>query len=1340
MSEDGKLNALNPSKLARYDSNPSESTGIQRPRCTENTRTAMLDDLNSWLSDPSAPHLMWMNGMAGTGKTTIACTYSEMMDKCGKLGASFFCSGVSSEFRDAGRIIPTIAYQLARFSTPFRIKLCAALSKDPDLGHSSIPKQFESLLRAPLRNAGPISGNIVVVVDALDECGDQSTIRVFLEHLVKYAEELPLKILITSRPEPEFNAKMKPSQTISLHEVKESLVQADIKLYLKQELAAMSLPDNQLMDLAHQCGTLFILAGSLVRYIQPDNPRIDSNTRLQHVLDTSSNSELNKAGIDLLYTNVLEIALKGLVAEELDAVRVVLRTVLCAQEPLCMDTIATLCRLDIRIASYALEQLRSIIHVTENNGLHINSQLVSTFHASFPDFMFNPERAGELFCNKVEHNYYITERCFDLMKKELRFNICQLESSYVSDERVTELQGQVDNTINPILWYTCRYWAEHLVQTTNSDLREGLKKSLSEEMKICLSQELKSFLSQRLLFWIEVLNLKRSIALGADILHRANSCLMVFNEDEDLPSLAEDARNFITSFAANPVSISTPHIYTSLLSFCPRSSAIFKCYWKCFQGLAEPDGRAMRVREVAALASWKQESEVSSVAYSHDGTRIAFGGLDGTVGVQSSYDSTSIFSVSGGSDSGHDLDRPVWSVAFSPSNDKVGNQTYVASGSDDGTVRTWNFLDGTVRSVCRPDPVPGTTNPGKIKSIAFSPRCDGSIASGSSDCTVCIWDSSDGRLIAGPFHGHTGAIWSVAFSPDGARLASGSDDNTIRIWNPNNGQLLIGPLTAQTDDINAIAFSLDGTLLASGSSDRTICVWDPHQGTVISEPFPAHNDKVLSVTFSPDGKYLASSSLDRTIRVWYPRSGKLAAGPFEGHIDPIHSIAFSPDNTRIISGSPDKTIQLWDPRKGTLGDGAIESHSDAIASVAFSPDGQHMASCSYDGTLRLWVVHDNIPIAVAGPLRGHTDQVLSLAFSPDGARIVTGSADQTAQVWDLNNKDALPVVLRGHSSNVWSVAFSPDGRFVVSAGGVDDQTIRMWDSFTGISIGDPLTGHTDEVKSVTVSPDGECLSPVYGSRDTTLRVWDLKEMKHLRLLQGHTRAVWTVIYSRDGTKLASCSSDGTIRVWNPNDGTLITGPILAHSGRVGSVAFSPDGNHIASGADDCTVRLWDTRTGELVAGPYEGHCDVIWSVAFSPSGTHIVSGSHDGTIRIWDINKNAPAASRGDAGTAEYFQVARVQGIDTNNISKLQGSTQWQTGIGSFIQMDGSSTSLTCSSGFHMKLHAPFSRRIVRVSLARVDLCGSTSETSNSGDRGRIVMYLEHNSMRDVRLSFLVLF
>ena len=131
--------------------------------------------------------------------------------------------------------------------------------------------------------------------------------------------------------------------------------------------------------------------------------------------------------------------------------------------------------------------------------------------------------------------------------------------------------------------------------------------------------------------------------------------------------------------------------------------------------------------------------------------------------------------------------------------------------------------------------------------------------------------------------GHTGSIWSVAYSSNGRHIASGSSDKTIRVWDVTTGQTVAGPFQGHTSDVTSVAYSPNGRHVVSGSSDKTIRVWDATTGQPMAAPFRGHTNSVKSVTYSPDGRYIVSGSLDKTIRIWDSTTGKAVGGPFQGH-------------------------------------------------------------------------------------------------------------------------------------------------------------------------------------------------------------------------------------------------------------------------------------------------------------------------------------------------------------------------------------------------------------------------------------------------------------------------
>lgn len=159
-----------------------------------------------------------------------------------------------------------------------------------------------------------------------------------------------------------------------------------------------------------------------------------------------------------------------------------------------------------------------------------------------------------------------------------------------------------------------------------------------------------------------------------------------------------------------------------------------------------------------------------------------------------------------------------------------------------------------------------------------------------------------------------------------------------------------------------------------------------------------------------------------------------------------------------------------------------------------------------------------------------------------------------------------------------------------------------------------LSGHTRRVWSVCFAPHGRLLASC--SSDTTIRLWDPASGNLLKSLQCNSEISYSLVFSPDGRLLASGSSDCTIRLWDPATGSTLR-TIEGHTGPVNSVAFSPDGRLLASGSMDCTLRLWDLTTGSPLQ-IFEDHTRGVYSVVFSPDGRLLASGSLDSTIRLWD--------------------------------------------------------------------------------------------------------------------------
>lgn len=305
---------------------------------------------------------------------------------------------------------------------------------------------------------------------------------------------------------------------------------------------------------------------------------------------------------------------------------------------------------------------------------------------------------------------------------------------------------------------------------------------------------------------------------------------------------------------------------------------------------------------------------------------------------------------------------------------------------------------------------------------------------------------------------HSNVVTSVAFSPDGGTLASGSWDGTVKLWDVRDGKpKLRRTFRGEWDEVEAVAFAPGSDAVVgvgTGFDDAPfgmVMQWKP--GSARGRMLARESGKIDTIALSPDGKTLATGSGDRRIvTLWDVATGKERA-TLPDHRGPIWSVAYSPDGRclAVASGvvpavaerAMDRQVGeicLWDlsgrqPREHAR----LSGHEYGILSVAFSPDGTSLASGGFDRVAKLWGVETGLEWAT---LSGHKGWVATVAFSPDGAMLATGSHDQTIKLWDTETGQEL-VTLPGHTGNVYSVAFSPDGSRLAS--GSLDGTVRLWD-------------------------------------------------------------------------------------------------------------------------------------------------------------------------------------------------------------------------------------------------------------------------------------------------------
>ncbi|KAF9539998.1 WD40 repeat-like protein, partial [Agrocybe pediades] len=1185
------LKTLEPVHDARYNS--SYSTAVKREGCTASTREQILEDLRVWANDPTSAKVFWMNGMAGTGKTTISYTFCQWLEEREQLGGNFFCSRTSGSCRNLNNIVPSLAYQLAHYSPAFRSQLCTILQDKQSPHTLNVGEQFKWVLQLPLeKSKNAIPDGVVIIIDALDECESAPQTRLFLETLLKLANQLPVKFFIASRPEPLIITKMQSprfvTSTLYLHDIEQSLVEADIRKYLEEALSSMSpAPSEDILDeLARRSGKLFIYAATVARYINPEGIKPSSSKRrLQAILDISPpTSNLRYRDIDDLYTTVLDAAFDSNVHEvdELHNAALIVRTVVCAMEPMSTKLLSVLLALEYQEVEDTLSRFQSVLHVQGE------TRLVSPLHASFPDFLFDKTRSLRFHCDSVQHHGKLSSFCFDAMDKELRFNICGLESSFVFDADVPDLQQKIERNISQGLLYACKHWSSHL--------REGAFTEVNRA-------KLVRFLCSHLLFWIEILNVKRLISIGPKLLGNALSWIMKgqSSESEDTEEKLYDAREFIETFSMNACNTSTPHIYVSALPFCPRSSFVYQNYWTKTRGLISVNGSLLSEKQNRPIAVWQTNSNVRSLVFSSDGATFAVGSKDGSFSIRDANSGEII----AGPHRVHEWS--VVSIASSPDNTKF------ASGSVDYAIciwdaRTGNLIAGPLQKHIR-----------TVTSVSFSLDST-KLVSGSPDGTIVVWDSATGDVISGPFQA-TGSVEAVAFASDGLKIVSISSDSTISILDGNAGKILIGPFRAIMKNPQPwnFAISSDRSKIAMGYPSGAIVIKSASTGAVVTTMGDPHARFVTALAFSHDDKYLISGHPNGTIRIWDAQTGAMLSEPIHNrHRYAPSSLAISPDGSKVISVfGENSTIVVWNTSNNAV---AGQKISISACSFAFSPDGRMMIAAGLDdGRVALWDAQTGEDILA--PVRASSGPVRSIAFSPDSSIIITGHTTGAVQLWDTRT-GKIDQSYNAHSQDVTALAYSHDGSKIAS--GSADNAVKIWDCHSGkveelaqaLNKLAALFLPWADVKSLVFSPDDVLVLASSRGKIAIRSVAECKVMWQAEDELG-TASVNSVAFSPDGTQFACGSDDGKWKILLWNATTRKMTPLHCTDHYLDSVilvAFLQDGKKILSGSSNGAILLWDVETRSILRNFTVGP---ISSVAMSPDCSQLATCGNEGLVRIW---------------------------------------------------------------------------------------------------------------------------
>jgi hypothetical protein len=483
-------------------------------RCHPDTRIELLHQIKDWADDGQGKCIFWLNGMAGTGKSTISRTVAQTFADAGRLGASFFFKRGEGERGNASRFFTTVPTQLARTVPAIIPYLIKAVDTDPNISERLMKEQFERLIFQPLSEVGRGSTSmieLVIVIDALDECERDGDIKNILHLLsrIQHLDSTHVRIFLTSRPELPIRLGFKKMsagahQDVILQDITKNTIKDDISSFLKAEFQKIrddynnlrpeesSLPEgwpgeHNIEALSKMAVPLFIFAATVSRFV--GDLRWDPKQRLADVLKYQLNSQVSK--LDKTYLPVLDYLSAGLGEAEKDDLvrefRAIVGSIIILVEPLGTCPLARLLNVDKGTIDCRLDSLHSVLSIPPRPDAPIR-----LLHLSFREFLLDPYKRGKnpFWVDETERHEAIATSCLEQMSGCLHENISHLEFPGKPREEIDRVT--VEKCLPVEVRYACRHWVYHVIES-----RRPLKDH----------DAVHSFLQKQFLHWLEALSL-----------------------------------------------------------------------------------------------------------------------------------------------------------------------------------------------------------------------------------------------------------------------------------------------------------------------------------------------------------------------------------------------------------------------------------------------------------------------------------------------------------------------------------------------------------------------------------------------------------------------------------------------------------------------------------------------------------------------------------------------------------------------------------------------------------------------------------------------------------------
>jgi energy-coupling factor transporter ATP-binding protein EcfA2 len=486
--------------------------------CLIGTRGEIIADIIDWFTASSkntsqTQKMYWLHGVAGCGKSTIAKSVAQILEENRRCVSFYF---TASQQAEAGphNLFSTISRDLAAINKGWRIALVDVIRESPKARKSgTVQEQFDNLMMKPSRgfdNFGPI----LIIIDAIDECGSAEERELVLKTL-NHLFHLPdyFRFFITSRTEQDIVESFRNQNQMRIRRLDQAdqlSIDRDIALYVEDRLFSIPVLKKNwdrswVEEIVSRSGQLFQWAFTACKYIR-GTPQIgnDPLEQLEFILQS-----VGFEGLDSLYLGILgKLSSFKIGDKKHQRFVTIMGRILSLYEPLSLESLSALYHDDDDKDKVhtILSPLGSLLR-----GVDGNDELVQPLHASFIDFLLDENRSGKYWINLGMQREKIPQALLREMQQLLKFNICELETSYKLNRDVEDLDQRVKRHIPAHLAYACRFWGDHL-------------SSLSKVDKDIIST-VKSLLRSNFLFWLEILSLTERVGVAATQLSKIQDWL-----------------------------------------------------------------------------------------------------------------------------------------------------------------------------------------------------------------------------------------------------------------------------------------------------------------------------------------------------------------------------------------------------------------------------------------------------------------------------------------------------------------------------------------------------------------------------------------------------------------------------------------------------------------------------------------------------------------------------------------------------------------------------------------------------------------------------------------------